>query len=506
VAASIGLLGVSLTFRLLWLDRLPGINGDEAWYGVQAMRFVAGESWTARTPTGLVANPLLFLSESLLLCFFEPSFWVLRLPIAIWAGLGLGLTYLLHRWVFGDRVEAMVVVALTSCLPAHLAYSRFCWDGSFAFVSFPLVVYPLLKFLSGARDATTLGLFALGSLLAVWIHVTHAVVVFAGIFCMLWEFRASAVAFMRWRPITTTAALIALVVVVVRAACESRQAKILLESVASSVDRLPQHLAGLADVLIGNRVYEYLVGTPTPQWITWIYPAFYLTAALVVWFLARSGHAGDRRLALLASTTFFLLLLAGRTLRLHRASYERYILYLVPLAGLLLVRGIRAMAWRGGARTEPWASALPLGIGLLLLSQFWSCYFQPLRDQRHASGLHRTFLSGTREPKTALAASIRDRLEAGTAHVVIAEDWWVQHAVDFLLNGLCEVRSNVRADDIPSEGFVVGFAGSPFIEGFRAAADDRNMLREEVHVRGSTAQPILVLLVLGPGTEIDGPP
>ena len=506
IAASASVLGVSLVFRVLWLDRLPGINGDEAWYGVQAARFVAGEPWTVRTPTGLVANPLLFLTESLLLCIFEPSFWVLRLPIAIWAAIGLALTYVLHRWVYGDPVEAIVVAALTSCLPAHLAYSRFCWDGSFAFVSLPLVIYPLLKFASGDRTAKTIGLFAAASLLAIWIHVTHVVLVLAGALCVVWDFREPIAARVRRLPITTTAALIALVVVSVVVARKSRDARILVESMASSLDRLPQHLASLADVLLGGRVYEYLSGMPMPAWIRWTYPLFYLGAALVLWQLHRRGTTRDRRLAMLSVAACLLILLAGRALRLHMASYERYILYLVPLCGLLLVRGIRAMSGRGGERLGPWATALPLGVAMLLLVQFWSCYFRPLCDQRFASRLHRTFLSGDQEPKAGVAAAIRARLRPGTTRVVVAQDWWVQYPVDYLLAGRCEVRLDGPEGETPRDCFVVGFADSDFIRDIRAAASDRHELREELTIGPAAARPILALLVLGPPTEIDGPP
>jgi hypothetical protein len=506
IAASAGLLLVSLGFRLLWLDRLPGINGDEAWYGVQAGRFVAGESWTARTPTGLVPNPLLFFTESLLLCFFEPSFWVLRLPIAIWAAIGLALTYVLHRWVFGDPVEAIVVGAVTSCLPAHLAYSRFCWDGSFAFVSFPLVVYPLLKFLSGDRTTKTIGLLAAASLLAVWIHVTHVVLVFAVVLCVLWGFRKSISERIRRLPITTTAVLIAVSVIGVVLVRKSRDAKILIESFASSIDLLPQHLGSLADVLLGSRVYEYLSGVPTPDWIRWTHPLFYLGAALVLWSLARNGTADDRRLAILTIVMCMMLLLAGRALRLQLASYERYFLYLVPLSGLLLVRGIRAIGRRLGDRIGSPVNAVALGVAGLLLVQFWSCYFRPLRDQRFSSRLHRTFLSGADEPKAAAAEAIRARLRPGAKHIVVAQDWWVQHPIDYLLAGRCEVRLGWPADDPPNDCFVVGFADSEFIREIRAAAADRNELREALPIGPPTARPILSLLVLGPPTEIDGPP
>jgi hypothetical protein len=310
-------------------------------------------------------------------------------------------------------------------------------------------------------------------------------------------------------PITTTAVLIALAVVSVVVARKSRDARILVDSIASSFDLLPQHLASLADVLVGGRVYEYLSGVPMPSWIRWTYPLFYFGAAIVLWSLVHRGTASDRQLAMLSVAACLLILLTGRALRLHMASYERYILYLVPLGGLLLVRGIRAMSGHARDRLGSWATVLPLGVAMLLLVQFWSCYFRPLGDQRFASRLHRTFLTGDQEPKAAVAAAIRERLPPGATHVVVAQDWWVQHPVDFLLAGRCQVRLAGPVGETPRECFVVGFADSDFIRDIRAAASDRHELREELAIGPSPARAILALFVLGPSTaptEIDGPP
>ena len=54
-------LGVAVWFRVWNLDHVPGINGDEAWYGVQAMSWLRGEAVSWTTPTGNPLNPLYFL-------------------------------------------------------------------------------------------------------------------------------------------------------------------------------------------------------------------------------------------------------------------------------------------------------------------------------------------------------------------------------------------------------------------------------------------------------------
>ena len=78
------LAAVSLFFRFHALARLPGINGDEAWYGVQVERLLAGQPYTLQAPTGVLVDPFQPPTEALLLRLFGPSFLVLRLPAALW--------------------------------------------------------------------------------------------------------------------------------------------------------------------------------------------------------------------------------------------------------------------------------------------------------------------------------------------------------------------------------------------------------------------------------------
>ena len=46
------LLVVAVAFRLWRLGSLPGVNGDEAWFGVQAVDLISGRSVDWRTPSG----------------------------------------------------------------------------------------------------------------------------------------------------------------------------------------------------------------------------------------------------------------------------------------------------------------------------------------------------------------------------------------------------------------------------------------------------------------------
>lgn len=124
-----GLLAVSVWFRLHLLGNLPGLNGDEAWYGVQAMRLLGGQVFEWATPTGNPLNPLFFGPLVVLHWLFGPSIAVLR-AVAVFSGLAaLVVNWLLCRRVFGARA-AMLSTTILAVLPVAIAYSRFAWDAS----------------------------------------------------------------------------------------------------------------------------------------------------------------------------------------------------------------------------------------------------------------------------------------------------------------------------------------------------------------------------------------
>ena len=73
-----GLLLFAVALRCRDLGNLPGINGDEAWYGVQAELLLRSERISPRTPSGNLLNPLFFAPQFALHAIFQPSFALLR--------------------------------------------------------------------------------------------------------------------------------------------------------------------------------------------------------------------------------------------------------------------------------------------------------------------------------------------------------------------------------------------------------------------------------------------
>ena len=97
----------ALVFRSIDLENTPGVNGDEAFYGVQAERLISGRPFTKLTPNGHLINPFYVGIEAALLHFSAPSFAILRIPALIAGVLAVVLTYFLGRRVFGEATASL---------------------------------------------------------------------------------------------------------------------------------------------------------------------------------------------------------------------------------------------------------------------------------------------------------------------------------------------------------------------------------------------------------------
>ena len=115
--------------RALWTI-VPGLNGDEAWQGVQAQRLVARRADHVANANGQSAQSAhISAAAGVARLVWPPSVTLLRLtPLA--SGLAaLVVNYLFCRRVF-DRQLATISTVILAVLPAMVAYSRFAWDAS----------------------------------------------------------------------------------------------------------------------------------------------------------------------------------------------------------------------------------------------------------------------------------------------------------------------------------------------------------------------------------------
>ncbi|MBX3169826.1 MAG: hypothetical protein KF760_20650 [Candidatus Eremiobacteraeota bacterium] len=116
--------------RVLWLDCLPGVNGDEPWVAIQAYRFTHGLPATIHINPGdrPQFSPCLWAVHLLFSLTGTTDFWYLRVPtvlaslvacLVVWRGWGKLL----------GPAAGWVALLLWS-LPAEIMFSRFGWDPS----------------------------------------------------------------------------------------------------------------------------------------------------------------------------------------------------------------------------------------------------------------------------------------------------------------------------------------------------------------------------------------
>ena len=417
IAFGLLLLGVAL--RLYGLDRLPGINGDETWLAVQVQHLMRGEPFALRTPTHMFVNPLLVASEAALLSVASPSGWTLRLPVALWGLLGLGLFAWLAWRLWRDRQQALLATALLACAPVAVAYGHCAWDPSFLFVVAPLVWLPALRLADQRANRTDIALLVLGATACLWVHLTSALMLAV---LGLGAWRAHSPSRRVTLGLLTAAGSLAVGLALVAglgtpalSLLAERPLRFLTQPTAAL------HLFALPGLLLtGGRAFGFFAGMPET-------PAVWAVAALatlglgaMAWRLRLSERASDRLLAwgwLLLPLPWWL---AAGLLLPQAPGRERYVVWLLVPAILLLARGLR----------EAPRLLLLVACVFALLSGAW---LYAVDQQLWPETTHRAFRTGPVEPKVALAARIRALTPPGEPARIAVDDWWLEHPLRYLL-------------------------------------------------------------------------
>jgi 4-amino-4-deoxy-L-arabinose transferase-like glycosyltransferase len=123
------LFSVAFWFRVTSLESMPSPDGDEAWYGVQAHRFLTGRPFEAFTPYANPLNPFFSGLHLPALLALTPALWHLRVPAALCGILAVVGTYVLGCRVL-DRTTALIASALLAVLPVAIVFSRYGYDAS----------------------------------------------------------------------------------------------------------------------------------------------------------------------------------------------------------------------------------------------------------------------------------------------------------------------------------------------------------------------------------------
>jgi hypothetical protein len=449
VANSVALLAVAVALRVWRLDNIPGINGDEAWSGVQALRFLNGESVDWRTPHGNPMNLFLFLPLVALHAIFPPSFALLRVT-ALASGLAaVALNYFLCRRAFDART-ATISTILLALLPIDIAYSRFGWDASQSLLATLFVMYlPLLRCPNRGDCASvpTWGMVALAA--AILIHPTNVFAAPLLVVPAMCARRRQIVGFLQNATVGTSAwRLIALVGFSIAAAYG---AWYWLAHGSEPLRRPAEWAAFVQNYLrlfSGTTVYEFIggldAGVSDVAGFAWFSAAcnlaFLLLAIAALWGMAcrMKSDPTTREVALvigwLAMLCGFFIVAGPGAIAPH---YERYGICLIAPAALVMSRGLAWWIDERQTYRRSIAAAMAAMAWLWPASFYWG-YFEFIEQTGGRS--HLTFRAAAVEPKLQAFHLILDGCEKTREVRIVCHDWWNYWPLAYLAYGDSDVQ------------------------------------------------------------------
>lgn len=444
-----GAVVAAVVLRTFALDRLPGLNGDEAGYGVHALMLFDGAPWLSlRTGTDLPMNLPYFGVVAMLHWLLEPSFFTLRLAALLHSLTAAVLAYVLFRKQDGER--AAWFAALVAVLPIHVGYARFGWDPA----AVPTVMLlalaaavrqrPLLTALAFALCLTVhpMTAFALPILAAPLIarRLTHA------------EHGTLRAPSRRALALTLVGTLAAGLVSAWLVDHDALPTPVLAalrgKALGSALSRLLdplqvlQFLGLYVDLLSGATLYRYITGALSP---TAALAHAVLGPAIVGCVAAFSVRRLWRQqryveLFVLAGIAVSLALayaVAGP--RVLRPRTERYGIFLTIPSCYVLAACLASLS---STAAHVVRTRIALGaLGLVLVSAFCVNYVAALHvpePQRENA-----FRTGETEPKAAALQDILRMRDPSRTTVVLAQDWWLYWPLRYLAHEVPNLRVTI---------------------------------------------------------------
>lgn len=466
------LIGLSAVLCRTWeLSRLPGINGDEAWYGVQARSLLRGEPVSWRTPSELPLNPVHMVPLTLFEALRDsPHFLTLRIP-ALLSGLLMMLLALPVSKQLLKGPARLIFVSLVWTLPIHMAYARFGWDASHT----PLLALACLSLASQKRWIW----LTIGGFFALLVHPTNIFLLPIVVGMVLGE-RHERQGFsgfnktLNLRYLVPALGLVGLTLVIALPRLNIEG----LGSQALSLEGWFTHHIHYGRLLSGATSFEFIVGPfSSNQRIlfdlgTW---AILIGAGVFgIPRLLRERRASHLGLMAGIVVSIALLYLVGGV-RSMSPGFERYALF-VTVPTCLALASLFETVSTTPAQGRGVASGLALFMGLLLITLFSTYYLKPLKSTGgHGSGQFLCFRTGLHdEPKQAALNLVRQ--ESPDKEVIIAtESWWLTQPLRYLTQeekkitvvpvgstGALDTLHTRHAGPAGPDLYLAGFPGGPF--------------------------------------------
>jgi hypothetical protein len=431
----ISLYGLTFSFalaaRFVWLDSMPGVNGDEAWYGIWVERLLRDKVWPSITYTGILPNPFYLVPLAIVQAMADPAPWVLRVPPLI-SGLAFIITgYAGLRTTLGTR-PAFVFALLAATTPIALIYSRFGWVSQTLLAT---VIF-LWACLAGKRVVALLSLCA-----AILVHPTNVFLLPILIAFWLKYFRSflEKITGNLKLGVLISAMLIGGTLTAILVSLWMRWAKVeKLLTGRYSLGSLPHHffnaLLQFGDLFSGITVYRDIVGDP----VGLIVHRMIILCALIGSTLTLFWGARTRRdprittlLIGLATSVISFLIIGGPTGL--RPGSERYALFMVAPV-LVLLSASLARPFNAPSRAGLWFA---LFLGSVALISVWFNFFEPLRvsgGQARDTEAGKAFRTGAIEPKMQVAKWARECVRNHKEIVTFfAESFWLARPLQYYL-------------------------------------------------------------------------
>jgi 4-amino-4-deoxy-L-arabinose transferase-like glycosyltransferase len=420
----------SIFFRIWHLSWVPGLNGDETWYGNVSRLILHGQRFPLQTPNGNWLNPFFFFPHLFLAILFEPQFWVLRLVPLCYGLLTLAFTLWLARRLFGPR-QALACLLVVACLPINIAYSRFNWDPSLSFLIDLCLLGACLRtgpFPENAERGFSwdrqifwhFGLAPVVLLAALIVHPTNLFILPAAcVICLLAHERPLKSRLVQIGILCAIAGFFA----ILNPALQTHQGEAGLH-----FERLLQweawknYSTAFGRYFWGLAVTTYVAGPPASIWFTLC--DYFLTplmiggwlVSLVYFALKKQQREISFALAAMAPVACAFVTVGGHIFMPH---FERYGVFTLP----------PMILWIGTwTRSRAASTVIVIFCGLLLFS-FYENYFEPLIKEGGHS--HRTFHTARPEPKQQVYDKIRELQSHGPV-TVFADDWWIAQPLSYL--------------------------------------------------------------------------
>ena len=452
------LLGSAVLLRLLHLGWMPGVDGDEGFWGVQALRWLHAQPYETQTTSGNPIDLFLLVPLGLAHAVWAPSFTLLRAVPACLNILALPIVFVIVRRVYGSTTAWIQMVA-TAVLPTAIAHSRLCQDPS---QSIPWTAIVVALSLLCVKERERAWLYGVAALLAFVVAIrTHPTNVFVAPFVALPVIAAVASGLPETRRLRAIAIVVMAVIfalpfeLLVRWLQRAGRATSLVTTswLATAAGHLVhpsswlEFFVNYGRLFDGVVVYHYLsdprlVSIPSDLGFALAAPAIVCGFVLA---LARERSLADIGLAA-AWISMALLFFAFAGPEALRPNFERWGLCLIAPGTFVIARGITG--WIDalpGRRTWTLAVAATLAAGLL--GAFYLDFIRPF--ETYGGRAHVTFVTARPEPKQQAFDAILARRAGDEPVLIVGQLWWQFYPIAYLAETHPGVTVTMR---IPPDG------------------------------------------------------